>query len=167
VVLRRGKDEFVEFLVAVNRDDPHTSLVLVLQVPLVLRYELVPPWDFADRLARIDVLHHGLNERDSGQGFGLAWRGGLVRAESLEADVLWIEKGWRAKCAHHEEPGVFAKLGRKQYVGGWVRSVGRSDGDGGGIGAAVFSICSQMWIGEVVIAIWARTYAYGEKKYVG
>ena len=62
-VLRRVKDKVVEFIVAVH--DPHASrLALVWQVPLVPRYELVPPWDVAYRLARLDVLHRGLGARD-------------------------------------------------------------------------------------------------------
>ena len=101
------KDEVVELIVAV--DDPRTArLAFVRQVPLVPCHELVPAWDRAHRLARVDVLHRGLGVRDFGQGLDLARKVGLVRAEIFEADVFWVERGERAECAHCGEPAVFA-----------------------------------------------------------
>ena len=100
------KDEVVEFVVAVH--DPRAArLALVRQVPLVPCYELVPPWDVAHRLARLDVLHCGLGARDFGQGLDLAGEVGLMRAEVFEADVVWVERGERTECAHCGEPAVF------------------------------------------------------------
>src|SRR5580658_8430730 len=98
-VLCRVKDEVIEFIITVH--DPHTArLALVRQVPLVPRYELVPPWYFAHQLARVDVFHRGLGERDFGQCFDLAWKVRLVGAEIFEAEVIWVERGERAESAH-------------------------------------------------------------------
>ncbi len=64
-VLRRVKDEVIEFIVPVY--DPYTArLVLIRQVPLVPCYEFVPTWDFANCFASVDILHRGLRERDFG-----------------------------------------------------------------------------------------------------
>ena len=55
-VLHWVKDKVIEFIVPVY--DPYTAcLVLVWQVPLVPCYELIPPWDFANGFASVDILH--------------------------------------------------------------------------------------------------------------